>query len=150
MSYADKLRRPEWQEKRAAILKRARELCENCGEGGRLHVHHKLYIAGREPWEYKDDQLIALCPSCHKYAHIEMAAGYNALMEIMASLPLDGPCSQNEVAYLVAGFCGQTLSPKSAYSKRLELFGRFARESCDLKDERIFRNFMDKIDEEAS
>lgn len=138
MSYADKLRRPEWQEKRAAILKRANGHCEQCGEQDRFHVHHKIYIAGRQPWEYKDDQLIALCPSCHEFAHIEMAAGYNHLMELIASLPLDGPCSQTEVAYLVAGFCGKTLNPNSSYSQRLELFGRFARESCELTGKGLF------------
>lgn len=138
MSYADKLRRPEWQEKRAAIIKRAEGLCERCGEQGRLHVHHKLYISGRQPWEYRDDQLIALCPSCHEFAHVEMAAGYNHLMEIIATLPLDGPCSQDEVAYLVAGFCGKSLSPNSEHFQRLELIGRFARESSGLTTKKVF------------
>lgn len=139
MSYADKLRRPEWREKRAAILKRADGRCERCmDKPDRFHVHHKIYIAGRQPWEYKDDQLIALCPPCHEFAHTEMAAGYNHLMEIVAALPLDGPCSQDEVAYLVAGFCGRTLNPNSEYSQRLELFGKFARESCRLQSKSIF------------
>lgn len=139
MSYSDKLKRPEWQEKRASILKRADGHCEYCmDKPGWLNVHHKIYIAGRQPWEYKDDQLVALCSNCHSNVHAEMAAGYNHLMEIIASLPLDGPCSQDEVAYLVAGFCGLTLNPHREYSQRLELFGRFARESCNLVGKSIF------------
>lgn len=34
-----------------------------------LNVHHKCYRKGREPWDYNDDELITLCPECHKKIH---------------------------------------------------------------------------------
>lgn len=34
-----------------------------------LHVHHKLYIENREPWQYKDENLITLCSDCHAEIH---------------------------------------------------------------------------------
>lgn len=46
--------------------------CEDCGEdtGNRpLHVHHRAYIAGREPWQYRDDDLRLLCDECHDRLH---------------------------------------------------------------------------------
>ena len=65
-SYAEKLKHPNWQRKRLAILNRAGFKCEECGDGeSTLHVHHCFYLPGREPWEYEDDELRALCQSCH-------------------------------------------------------------------------------------
>ncbi len=34
-----------------------------------LEVHHKAYREGKNPWESPDDELIALCSSCHKKEH---------------------------------------------------------------------------------
>ena len=34
-----------------------------------LHVHHKLYILNRKPWEYNDDKLVTLCSDCHGKIH---------------------------------------------------------------------------------
>jgi 5-methylcytosine-specific restriction endonuclease McrA len=34
-----------------------------------LHVHHKYYIEGRNPWEYSNDALITLCETCHDEKH---------------------------------------------------------------------------------
>jgi len=34
-----------------------------------LHVHHQLYIMGRLPWEYENDQLTTLCNWCHWKLH---------------------------------------------------------------------------------
>lgn len=31
-----------------------------------LHVHHKYYEKGNEPWEYRDDALITFCCHCHE------------------------------------------------------------------------------------
>lgn len=47
--------------------------CTNCpngiGNGETLHVHHKKYIFGREPWEYDDDNFLTLCENCHNRGH---------------------------------------------------------------------------------
>lgn len=34
-----------------------------------LNVHHKCYISGKNPWEYKNDALITLCQDCHCNEH---------------------------------------------------------------------------------
>lgn len=36
-----------------------------------LNVHHKLYVRGKKPWEYSEDNLITLCESCHKETHLK-------------------------------------------------------------------------------
>jgi len=34
-----------------------------------LNVHHICYRRGKEPWEYKNEELVTLCPECHKKTH---------------------------------------------------------------------------------
>lgn len=34
-----------------------------------LHVHHKLYVIERSPWNYGDEELITLCFECHMKEH---------------------------------------------------------------------------------
>ena len=44
--------------------------CAWCGnEEKQLHAHHKMYLKGKEPWDYSDLQLECLCFECHKTAH---------------------------------------------------------------------------------
>jgi 5-methylcytosine-specific restriction endonuclease McrA len=64
--YADKLKDPRWQKRRLEILARDDFACRNCGDGeSTLHVDHKVYRRGADPWDYPDDDLQALCESCH-------------------------------------------------------------------------------------
>lgn len=66
LSYAEKLRRPEWQKKRLEILNRDGFACTSCGDTeSELHVHHGYYEKGVEPWEYPDESLRTLCGDCH-------------------------------------------------------------------------------------
>lgn len=82
MSYADKLRDPRWKAFRDDFIrqvKRQRRLadpeadddwCEGCGfTADPFHAHHRIYIEGREPWEYSFDCLSALCAGCHERIH---------------------------------------------------------------------------------
>ena len=65
-TYADKLLDPRWQKKRILILQRDNFTCQMCGDTkNTLHVHHKFYIQGAEPWHYDDYSLITLCKDCH-------------------------------------------------------------------------------------
>lgn len=67
VSYADKLRDSRWHSKRKRILQRCGGLCEECEiQTTALEVHHCYYRYGREPWQYPDGALLALCRSCHK------------------------------------------------------------------------------------
>lgn len=34
-----------------------------------MHVHHRRYISGREPWEYELSDMMVLCQRCHKIVH---------------------------------------------------------------------------------
>ena len=66
MKYSDKLKDPRWQKKRLEILERDKWICQSCGDDkSTLHVHHRRYFPGKDPWDYEDRLLVALCESCH-------------------------------------------------------------------------------------
>lgn len=66
-TYSQKLKDPRWQKKRLEILNRDQWTCRECQTTSEtLHVHHCLYQKGKEPWEYDDRWLMALCDPCHE------------------------------------------------------------------------------------
>ena len=70
MNYQQQLADPRWQKRRLEILSLAEWECSDCGNGSeQLHVHHPRYIKGRMAWEYADDELEALCKTCHGKHH---------------------------------------------------------------------------------
>lgn len=70
MIYKEALSHPKWQKKRLEIMSRDNWKCKGCGtEEETLHVHHKIYIKGRMPWEYDDDKLETYCLKCHEMIH---------------------------------------------------------------------------------
>lgn len=70
MSYSEKLKDPRWQKKRLKIFERDNWKCRFCqSEERTLHVHHKKYIDGFEPWDYDDDLLLTFCYICHNADH---------------------------------------------------------------------------------
>jgi hypothetical protein len=67
MTYSEKLKDPRWQKKRLEIFKRDKFTCQLCTDKeNTLVVHHKKYINGKEPWDYKNEFLITLCEKCHE------------------------------------------------------------------------------------
>lgn len=67
-TYSELLRSPLWQKKRLEIFERDNYTCQYCGSTTKeLHVHHKTYKKGANPWEYDNDDLISLCHDCHEY-----------------------------------------------------------------------------------
>lgn len=69
-TYSEKLKDPRWQRRRLEILNRSDFACEVClSKTKTLHVHHKLYRKGAQPWEYADHELAALCEDCHETDH---------------------------------------------------------------------------------
>jgi len=101
-TYSEKLKSPFWQKKRLEVLQRAEWTCEMCGETeATLHVHHKQYIKGREPWEYESEQLSVLCEVCHDRQHKE-----DDLVEVLSFVPLDGPMNRRFFASLISGAIG--------------------------------------------
>jgi hypothetical protein len=98
-SYFEKLKDPRWQKKRLEILNAADWRCELChAEDQTLHVHHKTYLKGREPWEYERDQLVALCEECHESTHES-----DIIMDAVSRLPLDGPCNRDLMGQFLQG-----------------------------------------------
>ena len=67
MNYAEKLKDPRWQKKRLEILQRDEFTCQCCKQNDKtLHVHHKSYVYGKEPWDYNDNNFITYCYECHE------------------------------------------------------------------------------------
>lgn len=67
MNYRQKLLDPRWQKKRLKILERDEFTCRMCGADDiTLHVHHKRYRYGADPWDITDDALVTLCEGCHE------------------------------------------------------------------------------------
>lgn len=66
-SYMEKLKDPRWQKKRLEILNRDNWTCQRCHDTETtLHIHHKRYLPGKEPWDIPNDLLITLCEDCHE------------------------------------------------------------------------------------
>jgi hypothetical protein len=69
-TYSELLKNPKWQKKRLEILQRDNFRCRSCDDDlNTLHVHHWNYDNQLNPWEYKDDDLITLCETCHEALH---------------------------------------------------------------------------------
>jgi hypothetical protein len=68
--YLDKFKDPRWQKKRLQLLELHNWKCDDCNNTeNELHVHHRFYIKGREPWEYDNDVFQVLCSDCHSMKH---------------------------------------------------------------------------------
>lgn len=64
--YSEKLKDPRWQKKRLEVLQRNEFTCQECGSTeDTLHVHHRYYERGKNPWEYPDESMETLCFICH-------------------------------------------------------------------------------------
>lgn len=70
--YAEYLRSPEWQSKRAKVLQRDNYCCQGCG-GERLatEVHHLTYAHVGNELLF---ELVSLCGQCHERVHNERDA----------------------------------------------------------------------------
>jgi hypothetical protein len=70
MTYVEKLKDPRWQKKRLERLEMSKFTCDNCnGNEEELHVHHKYYQKGKDPWDYEFDDFIVFCKGCHDSWH---------------------------------------------------------------------------------
>lgn len=102
--YLEKLKDPRWQRKRLEILQRDKFMCQACGEDSHtLHVHHRYYIPGAEPWEAPSESLVTLCADCHETESEEMAAALADINEYLRVKCLAGDVW--ELAYALRGKC---------------------------------------------
>lgn len=101
-TYSEKLKDPRWQRKRLEVMERDEFCCQICMDSGStLHVHHKRYVKGRNPWEYEIHDLATVCENCHESAHEKM---FDAT-EVLASFEVsDAPWGVDRAATLMAGF----------------------------------------------
>lgn len=123
--YFEKLLDPRWQKKRLEVLEKNEWACVQCSDTeSTLHVHHKQYFKGREPWEYEVGQLTVLCEECHGIQH----ESEDPLLLVASFVAMDGPYNRDAVANLVAGFCDQDIPQHGCGDPGSFLSGRVARE----------------------
>lgn len=116
MEFKDQYRHPLWQKRRLEVLERAEFACECCGETeSQLHVHHRQYFKGRKIWEYAENELEALCDSCHEEAHHRL----DSVKVLLSTLPVD---AIDEIAALVAGYRAEVRSPAGTENAYNEFF----------------------------
>lgn len=95
--YKKKFLDPRWQKKRLEILQRDKFACCRCEDTEEtLHIHHKFYIFGKEPWEYDDNVLETLCATCHQ----EDGWDKDQVNEILRYLLLEGYTYRQLAQYL--------------------------------------------------
>ena len=106
-TYFEKLKDPRWQKKRLEVLEQGDWSCEQCGDtDSTLHVHHRQYFKGRDPWDYEVGQLTVLCEGCHSSTHES-----DDFLLLAASFVVgDGPFNRDAAASLIAGFCQQGMA----------------------------------------
>jgi len=69
-TYSEKLKDPRWQKLRLTVFKRDNFQCQDCGDDTKtLHVHHKHYEFGKDPWDYPLKSLETRCWKCHEERH---------------------------------------------------------------------------------
>lgn len=60
-----------WKERARKIRELDGHKCAMCGAKGVLHVHHLAYPpAPYHIWEATDQELVTLCPDCHRKIHM--------------------------------------------------------------------------------
>jgi hypothetical protein len=84
--YSEKFKDPRWQRKRLEILERDGWCCQKCYDPQNpLHVHHRYYEQGKDPWDYPDEALVSLCEECHLY---EKESRYDAEKSLIHELKM--------------------------------------------------------------
>ncbi len=47
--------------------------CKMCNDNSTtLHIHHKYYQYGNDPWDYDDSCFITLCADCHELEEMQI------------------------------------------------------------------------------
>lgn len=83
-SYSEKLKDPRWQKKRLEIMERDSWTCQLCyAEDRPLHVHHKKYEYGKNPWDIDSAYLLTLCDNCHAIETKDYTQNINELIDIL-------------------------------------------------------------------
>ena len=125
--YFERLKDPRWQKKRLEALTAAQWKCSSCQDAeSTLHVHHRQYFKGREPWDYDAGQLEVLCESCHTLEHEDPTP--DPLLVAASYVPTTGPFNRDAAASLIAGYCGHGMSVEHCRDPESYLIGQAARQ----------------------
>lgn len=126
--YIELLKDPLWQKKRLEVLASKHWICEVCySDNQTLHVHHKHYVQGRNPWEYAEDQFAVLCEICHKARH----EADQKIHDLLARVDVSGmPAGVDDLYWLIAGFMGVPETPEIHAQKALYAIGKAASDGC--------------------
>lgn len=121
MTYAEKLKHPNWQKKRLDVLNRDEFTCKLCGDKETtLHVHHKEYDG--DPWNVSLDRLITLCQDCHKVIEVYKlnpedirATKKNAFKEDGLGVILMIENKDNDVTVFLFNMAGEKIVSSNAF-----------------------------------
>lgn len=76
-----------------------------------LHVHHKYYVFGHLPWEYKNEALVTVCHDCHVAIHekerisVYVDDTYQDKLYLTPCLRCNGTGFLKEYFYFQNGIC---------------------------------------------
>lgn len=89
-TYSQKLLDPRWQKKRLEVLQRDNWTCQLCLDTeNTLHVHHRCYEKGRDPWDIDSKHLVTLCAACHEIEEVDMREALDMLVQAIRRTPFD-------------------------------------------------------------
>lgn len=111
VAYEFYLRSPEWRKRRDTALRLAGFRCQRCQSKRELQVHHKTY---ERLGEELDDDLEALCRSCHEGHHHD--EGYQQNLTVYIKLVSEvlkagRPDSVADLADVVKSHCARLKLP---------------------------------------
>lgn len=107
-AYSEKLKDPRWQKKRLEILERDSWACQKCFDTeSTLHVHHRSYRCGADPWDYDSKLLVTMCESCHTEETESLKNEERALLDTLKMAGADS----RELNDLVAALGGIRCKP---------------------------------------
>lgn len=129
-TYAELLRKPEWQKKRLEIMQRDNFTCQYCGsKENELQVHHRVYRKGTKPWEYDNDELITLCNRCHE-VETEIKSQHYETFKAILSLGREVGLSEQYIEALLS----TALAPLAYIAGKDEEYGISGKEGEILKE----------------
>lgn len=87
--YQKKLQDPRWQKMRLRILERDEWMCQKCYDSkNTLHVHHRYYMQGCDPWDYPPEALATLCARCHEEETAQRPLAEQHLLDVLRHIGL--------------------------------------------------------------